>query len=136
MAKLPRRPRPVATLLACRVEEKEANMREAQQIGRRTWLARTGGGLVALWAGLDFGLGKQGWGILLGRTAHARQAPSLQGAPATTIPVELEIVNPMGLTLTVQAFVLVRGREVAVVDSLLPDNADRIGQAIQSAGLN
>ena len=35
-------------------------MRDVRPIGRRTWLARMGGGLVALWAGLDFGRGKQG----------------------------------------------------------------------------
>jgi glyoxylase-like metal-dependent hydrolase (beta-lactamase superfamily II) len=111
-------------------------MRDVRRIGRRTWLARIGGGLVALWAGLDFGRGQQGWGIWLGSRARAQQAPPAESAPAgAIIPVQMTVESPAGGTVPVAAFVLVRGREVAIVDSLLPDNADRIGQAIQIAGL-
>lgn len=107
-------------------------MRDVRQIGRRTWLARMGGGLVALWASLDFGRGSEGWSILLGRLAHAQQPPGPAMPVAPYIPVEIDIPNS---EFTVQAFVVVRGGEVTIVDSLLPGNAERIGRAIQSARL-
>ena len=104
-----------------------------KRLGRRAWLTRTGAGLVAVWAGLGLGRGQQGWGVLLGRparTAHAQNTPVMH-----TLPVTLEFTNAAGQANSVNAFVLVRGREVAIVDTLLAGNADRIGETIQTVGL-
>jgi glyoxylase-like metal-dependent hydrolase (beta-lactamase superfamily II) len=104
------------------------------RIGRRAWLMRSGAGLVALWAGLDPGWGRQGWGVLLGRgprVAGAQNAPAVQ-----SLPVRAEFEFPPGQPFWVQAYVLIRGREVAIVDTLIAGNADRIGQTIQAAGLD
>jgi glyoxylase-like metal-dependent hydrolase (beta-lactamase superfamily II) len=52
-----------------------------------------------------------------------------------TIPVEIEFEFG-GQTVPVAAFVVVRGREIAIVDTLVEGNADRIGAMIQQAGLD
>jgi glyoxylase-like metal-dependent hydrolase (beta-lactamase superfamily II) len=112
----------------------EATMGSMRQIGRRTWLARSGAGLVALWAGLDFGLGRQGWGVLLGRgprVAGAQPVPVDQ-----SIPLRAEFEFPPGQHWWVQAYVLIRGDEAALVDTLIPGNANRIEQTLQTAGLD
>jgi glyoxylase-like metal-dependent hydrolase (beta-lactamase superfamily II) len=104
-----------------------------QRLGRRAWLTRTGAGLLAVWAGLDFGRGQQGWGVLLGRparTAHAQNTPAMH-----TLPVSIDFTSSTGEANSVNAFVLVRGREVAIVDTLLAGNAARIGETIQTVGL-
>ncbi|HEY7061549.1 MAG TPA: MBL fold metallo-hydrolase [Chloroflexota bacterium] len=109
-------------------------MGEMRRIGRRTWLARSGAGLVALWAGLDFGLGRQGWGVLLGRGPRVAGA---QAAPVDqSIPLRAEFEFPQGRFWWVQAYVLIRGREAAIVDTLIPGNANRVEQTLQAAGLD
>jgi glyoxylase-like metal-dependent hydrolase (beta-lactamase superfamily II) len=102
-----------------------------QRVGRRTWLTRSAAGLVALWAGLDFGFGRQGWGILLG--GRPRNVAAAQDG-SRILPVAIEV--PFGgQAFPIAAYLVVRGNEVAVVDTLTPGNADRIGSVIQSAGL-
>ena len=108
-------------------------LHEVHRIDRRTWLTRSASGLLALWAGLDFGLGRQGWGVFLGgaprNVAHAQP-----GAGARVLPVDVNF-EVQGQQFSVSAYVLVRGSEVAIVDTLTPGNADRIGSVIQGAGL-
>jgi glyoxylase-like metal-dependent hydrolase (beta-lactamase superfamily II) len=109
-------------------------LHEVQRIGRRSWLTRSASGLLALWAGLDFGFGRQGWGVLLGGTPRAvAQAQPTDGD--RVLPVEVEL-QAQGQSIPVSAFVLVRGNEAAIVDTLTAGNAERIGGVIQSAGLS
>jgi glyoxylase-like metal-dependent hydrolase (beta-lactamase superfamily II) len=104
-------------------------MRDVRQIGRRIWLARSASGLMALWSALSLGHGRQGWGILLGQPAAAAQlAPRLLRA-------RIETELPGFGRFDVQAYVAVRGREAAVVDTLLPGNAGTLAEVLQSAGL-
>jgi glyoxylase-like metal-dependent hydrolase (beta-lactamase superfamily II) len=104
-----------------------------EKVGRRTWLSRSASGLLALWAGLDFGLGRQGWGVLLGG-APRNVASAQEAMGARVLPVEIELEFE-GQRIPVAAYVLVRGSEAAVVDTLTPGNAARIGGVIQAAGL-
>ena len=102
-------------------------MEKAQQISRRTWLARMAWGSFAVWTELNFGLGRKGWGIAIGDrelandVAHAQS----QGA-AKALRVDLGFVN---------AYVLIRGKEAAVVDTGTANNAPKIADVVRSAGL-
>lgn len=91
-------------------------MRKPQQINRRTWLAWVGLGSVAVWRKLNFGLGRSGWGIAI---AHAQSLGT-----AEALRVNLGFVN---------AYVLIRGKEGAVVDTGTPNNASKIAEVIRSA---
>jgi glyoxylase-like metal-dependent hydrolase (beta-lactamase superfamily II) len=103
-------------------------MRKVQQISRRTWLAQIALGSFAVWNELNFGLGRTGWGIAIGGRdlafglAHA-QTPR----PAEALRVNLGFVN---------AYVLIRGKEAAVVDTGTPNNASKIADVIRTVGLN
>jgi len=35
-------------------------MRDVRRIGRRTWFARLGAGVMGVWAGLELGCGREG----------------------------------------------------------------------------
>jgi glyoxylase-like metal-dependent hydrolase (beta-lactamase superfamily II) len=102
-------------------------MQKAQQISRRTWLARIAGGSFAIWSELTFGLGRRGWGVAIGGSdlaigvAHAQKP-----GPAEAHRVNLGFVN---------AYVLVRGKEAAVVDTGTPNNASKIADVVRTAGL-
>jgi glyoxylase-like metal-dependent hydrolase (beta-lactamase superfamily II) len=102
-------------------------MREVQQIGRRAWLARVTSGTFAVWTELIFGCGRQGWGIALGGAGLATsvaQAQTLE--PVQALRVVMDFVS---------AYVLVRGKEIAIVDTGLPNNGTRFGEVIKTAGL-
>jgi glyoxylase-like metal-dependent hydrolase (beta-lactamase superfamily II) len=111
-----------------------------RKVGRRTWLTRSASGLLALWAGLDFGLGRRGWGVLLGGAprnvalAQDEGAAAAQPGGGRILPVEVTF-EAEGQVFPVAAYVVVRGGEVAVVDTLTPGNADRIGGVVRAAGL-
>jgi glyoxylase-like metal-dependent hydrolase (beta-lactamase superfamily II) len=113
---------------------------QVRKVGRRTWLTRSASGLLALWAGLDFGLGRRGWGVFLGGVPSNVALAQDEGAAAAEqgggriLPVEIEI-QAQGQAFPVAAYVVVRGSEVAIVDTLTPGNADRIGGVVQAAGL-
>jgi glyoxylase-like metal-dependent hydrolase (beta-lactamase superfamily II) len=102
-------------------------MEKIQQINRRTWLARVALGSFAVWSELNFGFGRKGWGVAIGDRdlaigiAHAQSL-----APAQTLRVNLGFVN---------AYVLVRGKEAAVVDTGTPNNAEKIADVVRAAGL-
>ena len=102
-------------------------MQKAQQISRRTWLAQVALGSFAVWSELHFGLGRRGWGVAIGGrdlaigVAHAQSL-----GPAQTLQVNLGFVN---------AYVLIRGKEAAVVDTGTPNNASKIADVVRTAGL-
>jgi glyoxylase-like metal-dependent hydrolase (beta-lactamase superfamily II) len=106
-------------------------MRNVLQLGRRTWLARTGSGLLAVWAGLATARG-QGWQVLLGTPAVAEAG--MQDAPRI-LDASIDPVLPGMGPLNVRAFVVVRGREAALVDALLPGNVNAIQDVLRTAGL-
>jgi len=102
-------------------------MRQAQQFSRRTWLAQVALGGFAVWSEVNFGLGRRGWSVAIGGrdlaigVAHAQSL-----GPVDSLRVNLGFVN---------AYVLVRGKEAAVVDTGTPDNAAKIADVVRSAGL-
>jgi glyoxylase-like metal-dependent hydrolase (beta-lactamase superfamily II) len=102
-------------------------MGKGQQIGRRTWLAEVALGSFAVWSELSFGLGRRGWGVAIGGldlaigVAHAQNL-----GPAKALQVNLGFVN---------AYILVRGKEAAVVDTGTPNNASKIEEVVRTAGL-
>lgn len=103
-------------------------MEKAQQIGRRTWLARVAWGSVAIWSELNFGFGRRGWGVAIGDRDLALGAAHAQSLGATqALQVNLGFVN---------AYVLVRGKEAAVVDTGTPNNAPKIADVVRTAGLS
>jgi glyoxylase-like metal-dependent hydrolase (beta-lactamase superfamily II) len=103
-------------------------MQTAQQIDRRTWLTRIALGSFAVWSELHFGLGRKGWAVAIGGTglgidvAHAQPTES-----AKALRVNLGFVN---------AYVLIRGKEAAVVDTGTANNAPKIGEVVSTAGLD
>jgi glyoxylase-like metal-dependent hydrolase (beta-lactamase superfamily II) len=103
-------------------------MREAQQISRRTWLARVVLGSFAVWSELNFGFGRRGWGIAIGDSDLALGVANAQNVePAKALRVNLGIVN---------AYVLIRGKEAAVVDTGTPNNGSKIADVVRTAGLD
>ena len=102
-------------------------MREAQQITRRTWLARVALGSFAVWSELNFGLGRRGWGVAIGDSNLALDVAHAQDLePAKSLRVNLGIVN---------AYVLIRGKEAAVVDTGTAGNESKIADVVRTAGL-
>ena len=101
-------------------------MEKGQQIGRRIWLAHVALGSFALWSELHFGLGRRGWGIVIGGrdlaigVAHAQKL-----GPAEALRVNMGRVN---------GYVLVRGKEAAVVDTGTSGNASTFAEVIRTAG--
>jgi glyoxylase-like metal-dependent hydrolase (beta-lactamase superfamily II) len=103
-------------------------MEKAQQISRRTWLAQIAVGSFAVWSELNFGLGRRGWGIALGDRDLAMGVAHAQDVGrAEALRVNLGFVN---------AYVLIRGKEAAVVDTGTPNNASKIADVVRTAGLD
>lgn len=103
-------------------------MREARQISRRMWLARVALGSFAVWSELNFGFGRRGWGIAIGDSDLALGVANAQNLePAKALRVNLGIVN---------AYVLIRGKEAAVVDTGTPNNGSKIADVVRAAGLD
>jgi glyoxylase-like metal-dependent hydrolase (beta-lactamase superfamily II) len=102
-------------------------MRKVRQISRRTWLARVALGGFAVWSELNFGFGRRGWGVAIGGrdlaigVAHAQSREAAQA-----LRVNLGFVN---------AYVLVRGKEAAVVDTGTAGNGSKIADVVRSGGL-
>jgi glyoxylase-like metal-dependent hydrolase (beta-lactamase superfamily II) len=102
-------------------------MREIQQIGRRTWLAWMAAGTWAVWSELTGSRGRTGWRIALGGADLATRAAQAQARD----PVHAFRV----ITDFVSAYVLVRGKEIAIVDTGLPNNGAKFAETIKTAGL-
>ncbi len=102
-------------------------MIDIRQISRRTWLARVVPGTVAVWTELTFGLGRKGWSVALGGEDLAVSLADAQAlGPAEALRVSMGFVS---------AYVLVRGKEIALVDTGTPNNADKFADVIRTAGL-
>jgi glyoxylase-like metal-dependent hydrolase (beta-lactamase superfamily II) len=102
-------------------------MQKVQQISRRTWLARVAAGSFAVWNELNFGLGRRGWGVALGGRDLALGVAHAQNLePAEMLRVNLGAVN---------AYVLIRGKEAAIVDTGTPNNASKIADVVRTANL-
>jgi glyoxylase-like metal-dependent hydrolase (beta-lactamase superfamily II) len=102
-------------------------MHRIQQIGRRMWLARVAWGGVALWSELNFGLGRRGWGVAIGdRNLDTAVAHAQNLGQAELVRVSMGFVN---------AYVLIRGKEAAVVDTGTAGNGSKIGEVVRTAGL-
>ena len=114
-------------------------MRKVQQLNRRTFLMSTGKGTFALLSEMTFGFGRRGLAVALGGSGLAAAAcqPVM---PATAVPGAME-PEEMAATYArvlmgfVSAYVLVRGTEIAIVDTGTPGNAAKFADVIQSAGL-
>jgi glyoxylase-like metal-dependent hydrolase (beta-lactamase superfamily II) len=102
-------------------------MRQIQQIGRRAWLAQMAKGTMIVWAEVTFDLGRKGLSIALGDERLATSVAQAQ----TRDPVNVKRV----ITDFVNAYVLIRGKAVAIVDTGLPNNGEKFGQVIKTAGL-
>ena len=102
-------------------------MQQVQQINRRTWLARMVSGTFVVWAEVTFGLGRKGLSIALGDDRLAAQVVQAQTRdPVQALRVSMDFVN---------AYVMVRGKEVAIVDTGLPNNGEKFAEVIKTAGL-
>jgi glyoxylase-like metal-dependent hydrolase (beta-lactamase superfamily II) len=102
-------------------------MRQIQQIGRRAWLAQMAKGTFVVWAEVTFGLGRKGLSIAIGDDRLAGSVAQAQ----TRDPVQVTRV----IMDFVSSYVLVRGKEVAIVDTGLPNNGEKFGEVIKTAGL-
>jgi hypothetical protein len=99
-------------------------MQKVQQISRRTWLAQVAAGSFAVWNELNFGLGRRGWSVAIGGSELALGVAHAQNlAPAQALAVNLGFVN---------AYVLIRGKEAAVVDTGTPNNASKIADVVRT----
>jgi glyoxylase-like metal-dependent hydrolase (beta-lactamase superfamily II) len=102
-------------------------MGKGQQIGRRTWLAQVALGSFAVWSELNFDLGRRGWGIAIGGRDLALEVAHAQNlGPTEALRVNLGFVN---------AYVLIRGKEAAVVDTGTPGNASKFTDVVRTRGL-
>ncbi len=102
-------------------------MRQLQQIGRRAWLGQMAKGTFVVWAEVTFGLGRKGLSIALGDDRLAASVAQAQ----TNDPVNVARV----ITDYVSSYVLIRGKEAAIVDTGLPNNGEKFGEVIKNAGL-
>jgi glyoxylase-like metal-dependent hydrolase (beta-lactamase superfamily II) len=112
-------------------------MRKVAQLGRRTFLMQVGKGSFAVLAEMTLGLGRRGLAVALGGSGLAAACQPIQrAAESGTIPPALEAVNYFPVfNQFVNAFVLVRGNEIAVVDTGIEGTAEMIGETITGAGL-
>ena len=102
-------------------------MEKVQQISRRTWLARIALGSFAVWTELNFCFGCRGWGVAIGDRDLALGLAHAQSlGPTEALRVNLGFVN---------AYVLIRGKEAAVVDTGTPNNASKIADVVRTGGL-
>jgi len=102
-------------------------MENVKPIDRRTWLAQVALGSFAVWSELNFGFGRKGWGVALGgRDLAVGVAHAQTLGPAQALQVNMGFVN---------GYVLIRGKEAAVVDTGTPNNASKIADVVRSAGL-
>ena len=102
-------------------------MRQIQQLGRRAWLAQMAKGTFVVWAEVTFGLGRKGLSIALGDERLAASVAQAQ----TRDPVNVTRV----MTDFVSSYVLIRGKEAAIVDTGLPNNGEQFSEVIKKAGL-
>jgi glyoxylase-like metal-dependent hydrolase (beta-lactamase superfamily II) len=114
-------------------------MRKVAQLGRRSFLVNAGRGMFALWSEVAFGLGRRGLAIAIGGSGLVTACTQpLIVAPQATVtnaaeldPVEYQRV----IAQFVNAYVLIRGNEVALVDTGLPGTGAQFADVLTGAGL-
>lgn len=102
-------------------------MKNIRQISRRAWLTEIVLGAVAVWTELSFGFGRRGWGVAIGDRELALGLAHAQTGAADLRRVNLGFVN---------AYVLIRGKEAAVVDTGTAGNGSKIADVVRAAGLS
>lgn len=119
-------------------------MRKIKELGRRSFLMAMGKGSFALLSEMTFGLGRRGLAVALGGSGLAAAAcqPLQTPAPGTgvtlpapTTPEEAAAAYQRVFMDFVSAYVLVRGSEIAIVDTGTPGNTAKFADVIQAAGL-
>jgi glyoxylase-like metal-dependent hydrolase (beta-lactamase superfamily II) len=113
-------------------------MRKIAQLDRRTLLMQMGKGTFALWSEVTFGLGRRGLAIALGGSGLAAACqPIMRPAAQPAAQAGLAAVQyHRVITEFVSAYVLVRGQEIAIVDTGMPNNIAKFDEAIKGAGLD
>lgn len=114
-------------------------MRKIKELSRRTFLMQAGRGSFALLSEMTFGFGRRGLAVALGGSglaAAACQPQALPTAPATENmePEEAALEYAQIFMQFVSAYVLIRGSEVAIVDTGTPGNVAQFTDVITSAG--
>src|SRR5688500_15190748 len=103
-------------------------MRDIRKIGRRTWLSLGIGGAVAVWTSLKIA-GRDGWMVSLGSPGAASGGARGAGAGGDIIRV------PLGQTGFTTSYIVIRGKEAAIVDTGVGGSGPRIGEVVKEAGL-
>lgn len=118
-------------------------MRKIKELSRRTFLMQAGRGSFALLSEMTFGLGRRGLAVALGGSGLAAAACQPQalstvapgnGATDSMEPEEAALAYAQIFMQFVSAYVLVRGSEVAIVDTGTPGNVAQFTDVITSAG--
>jgi len=120
-------------------------MRKVAQLGRRSFLVNAGRGVFALWSEVTYGVGRRGLAIALGGTSLATActqplivAPQAT-AVATTAAAAAGQLDPVTYSQViaqfVNAYVLIRGNEAALVDTGLPGTGAQFAEVLTAAGL-
>ena len=115
-------------------------MRKVKELGRRTFLMSVGKGSFALLSEMTFGFGRRGLAFALGGTGLATAAcqPQLlqpeMAAPTAAAPEEAAALYHQIFMEFVSAYVLVRGSEIAIVDTGTPGNTAKFDEVITSSG--
>src|SRR4051812_1286866 len=81
-------------------------MRDVRKIGRRTWLTRVTGGAIAVWTSLSLS-GCSGWAVSIGSTGRQASDPGGDGIRRV----------PLGQNGFTPSYIVIRGKEVAIVDT-------------------
>lgn len=105
-------------------------MRDVRQIGRRTWLARASGGAIAVWTSLTLG-GCSSWAVSLGAPAKPSGTSGSAGAGGSG---DIRRV-PLGANGFTTSYIIIRGKEAAIVDTGVGGSGPRIGEVVKEAGL-
>lgn len=117
-------------------------MRKVAQLGRRSFLLHGGRGMFALWSEATFGLGRRGLAIALGGSglATACTQPLIVAPQATAQSTAVAQLDPVQyqqvIAQFVNAYVLIRGNEVALVDTGLPGTGAQFADVLTAAGLD
>lgn len=112
-------------------------MKKVKQIGRRSFLLNAGRSTFALWSEVSFGLGRGALAVALGGTglATACTQPLLVTPEATTASDLDPVMYSRIIADFVNAYVLIRGNEVALVDTGVPGTGSQFAAVLQEAGL-
>ncbi|MEM7348106.1 MAG: MBL fold metallo-hydrolase [Chloroflexota bacterium] len=110
-------------------------MRKVEQLSRRTFLMSAGKGIFALITEMQFGLATRGVAIALGGSSLVTACTQAEPEQVAVAPEQVGSAYLRVATEFVNSYVLVRGQEIAIVDTGLPQNVDKFTEAIESVSL-